>query len=179
MLHKLLNIHKLLEQDLPDTLLFNNTWKKADFYRFCSDSTFWGCCHITKIGKANAATANEALLYLLQCERENLKFPADRKLSVTIKYFFEEAMLEGYFSNPEGEYIDTKTFWENYEETISGISAEPTFEVYKNGQAAVAAHLLNKEDIVSVTTFANKWNNRQYFIEATNAWLLFGWASMA
>lgn len=176
---KILNILTIIEQGLTDTLLFNNTWKKAAHYRFCSDSTFWGCCGITKLAKQEVATVAEALLYLLQCERESLKYPADRKLPVTVKDFFEEAMVDGYFSNPEGEYIDIKTFWENYEETINGISAEPSFEVYKNGQEVATEHLLSVEDIENVTTFTNKWNNRQYFIETTNAWLLFGWATMA
>lgn len=174
-----LNIYSIIaNKQLPDNLLLNYSWKKADYYQFCSDSTYWGCCGVTKISKKEVATAAEAILYLLQCEREALKYPADRKLPTTVKDFFETAMADGQFTNPEGKLINTETFWENYKETINGIDEESSFQFLKNGREEPLIELLNKAEVISVTAYANEWNNKQYFIETTNAWLLFGWATL-
>lgn len=115
---------------------------------------------------------------MLQCERINLQH-FDINNNQTIKAFFNNAIADGYFANPGGEIIAADIFKEHYEDIFRGISEETDFEFYKNGQKQLPVQPLQMEEVLFVTAFANEWNNRQYFIETKNAWLLFGWATMA
>lgn len=173
-----MNIYSIIaNEQLSDNLLTNNTWKKVDFYRFCSDSQFWGCAHLNKLHKICTANPAEALVYLLQAERIHLQYQNATDTG-TIPLLFNNAITDGYFANPAGEAITTAIFQIMYEGVMNGIGEDDNFEVYKNGQLQLPEQLLQIEDVLFVTAYANEWNDRQYFIETTNAWMLFGWTSM-
>ena len=175
----MLNIFSIItDKELPDGLLTNHIWKQVDFYRFCSDSKYWGCAHLNKLPKTSTANPAEALLYLLQAERFYLRYPNAADAG-TVTSFFNDAIADGYFANPTGKAITTAVFQQHYEDIMKGIEEEESFEVYKNGEQQLPEQLPQIADVLFVTAYANEWNNRQYFIESEDAWLLFGWATMA
>ena len=168
----------IASKKLSDDLLLNSSWEQVDFYRFCSDSKFWGCAHINILSKVCTSTSTEAFVFLLQAERIHLKY-LKAEDNLTILSLFNSAIADGYFANPKGEIISKNEFQNHYDEIINAIKEDKEFEVYINGQQQLPAQTIQIDDILFVTAYSNEWNSRQYFVETKNAWLLFGWATMA
>jgi hypothetical protein len=170
--------HKIAGLSTPHELLEDKIYRHAVFYRFCSDSTFWGCAHLTKLLKLHTEDAQEGLVSLLHSEMEHLNYP-EVKAGCTIESFIYNARAYGYLAQANGTTVMNNVFLQHYEHIVASIQDDPSFEFYKNGMKHVVEQPLKKEDIIMVTAYASDWNNKQYFIETKDAWLLFGWATMA
>jgi hypothetical protein len=122
-----MNVATLLTAPQNDYLLQDGNWQKADFYDLSTSSTFWNRAIMITLSKIYAATNATALIYLLQKQTKALKI-LERQwddTTPTIQEFINYFIAEKGFTNTEGKLISTSSFWEQYNATISGITAAP------------------------------------------------------
>ncbi len=171
---KLLSIS---DYPINQNLFLDSYWKKSDYYKLCCHSEFWGCASLLKLDKLITSTPNEAIIYLLErliIESEGW----DEKIQSDIDSDFRQFIFDGgYLSDRKGQIISNDDFWNSYEEIKSGIFASKDYEFTKNGNLTKKETLIERDEILSVISFANEWNNRQYFIELRTKWSLFTWAT--
>jgi hypothetical protein len=155
----------------------DNTWQQTDYYVFRSDDDYWSAASIISLPKPLAATAEEALTYLLQriySEAEhatNPEPPSGNKL-------FDWAIAYGCIDSPTGKTILPGTSTKNVLETIAGILESPGAQLFINKQEVPLSQPITLEGVQKVTAFANQWNEMQYLIETTTAWIYFDWGTM-
>lgn len=170
---------KISEYPIDQNLFLDMKWKVTDYYELCCKSELWGCAFLVSIDKQVTSIANEAIMCILErlvIESEGW----DEKTQSNISSDFREFILAaGYISNDSGRNITIDEFWVNYEEIKNGICSELNFRITKNGGLTEEDSLIKKNEIVSAVCFADKWNNRQYFIESVEKWAFFSWATGA
>ena len=176
-----MNLHTLYDVALNDHLLTDGGWQKADFYDFNTNSTFWNRVIIITLAKTHAPTHAAALIYLLQKLTRALQI-WEREWGITtptVLDFIHFFISEKGFTNTQGKLMSIENFWEQYSDTIAGITAAPGFEFSKNEIPEPFTPLLNKEEIIQVTCFDDTWDEQHFFIETKTEWVLFHWGSAA
>lgn len=170
----LLNI---TEYPINQNLLLDSNWKKSDYYELCCNSELWGCAFLLVLDKRITPIPNEAIIYLL--ERLIIQSEGwDEKIQSDIDSDFRQFIFSGgYLSDPIGQNISNDEFWNNYKEITIGISVSKDYNITKNGSLTRKETLIKRDEILSVISFANEWNNRQYFIELHDKWSFFTWAT--
>ena len=170
---------KIDEYPFYENLLLNKKWKETDYYELCCKSELWGCAFLVIIDKQVTASANEAILYMLEriiIEHEgwNEAIQSD----IEPESFITFILTGGYISSYQGTDISVQEFWTNYEEIRNGIYKVPGFEITKNGEK-FQDDILKMDDILHAVCFRDEWNDRQYFFECNNKWGFFSWSTGA
>lgn len=163
----------------PD-FLSSEIWHKPEYYEVCSESELWGCAFLLTLEKQVTANTNEALVYLLaRLVMESEGWDKTTQENTNIAEFVGFVLSTGYLSDDRGWEISTDEFLVNYEEIIHGIGKEKSFSLTQNGVETKTQMLIATDEIYSVTCFAGKWNNRQYFAETSTHWIFFTWGTGA
>jgi hypothetical protein len=92
--------------------------------------------------------------------------------------FVKFVLGSGYVSDEKGWGVLTDEFWKDYDEILNGILREKN-EIILNGNKIENRILIQKDEILSATCFADKWNNRQYLVETKTKWAFFTWCTGA
>lgn len=167
-------------KEYPQTqkLLLNEHWRATEYYELCCSSELWGCAFLVKLQKQVTDNANEAIIHILErIVIEGEGWDETLQKDINADNFVKFILGSGYISDDRGWSISIHEFWTNYEEIKNGIFNAKDFEVTKNGDKTENIILVEKEDIVSVTCFADKWNKRQYFLETAIEWVFFSWST--
>jgi hypothetical protein len=177
MMQKIISIKEYPENQ---KLLSNGNWNKTEYYKLCCKSELWGCAFLVVLDKQITDKANEAIIYILERmviegEGWNVTLHQDIKGEDFIKFVLDC----GYISDEKGWDILIPEFWKNYEEIVNGISNGKNFEINKNGNKTEDKILIQKEEILSATCFADKWNSRKYLVETKTKWAFFSWCTGA
>ena len=128
--------------------------------------------------KTITASPDEAMIYLLErLAVEGEGWSEDSLADIHIVDFGNFIRFSGYLAQDEGKRTTPIHFLENFNEIKAGIFEEEGSSLRKNAQAIHKELPLTKEELVAVFCFADAWNNRQYFAESREEWLLFSWAT--
>lgn len=170
--------HHHLERD--QALLLNQNWKQVTYYELSCRSELWGSAFLMKLDKSLSASADEAIVCML--ERMAIEQEGWTEASLAdlhIVDFGSFILSSGYLSKADGWEIPAAHFLENFKEVRDGIFKEKESALYKNGIEVPKDLALREEDLGSVICFSDSWNNRQYFTESRDEWILFTWATSA
>lgn len=172
-----MDISKLYWSPQDDYLLTNGNWQKADFYSLETSSSFWNKAILITLQKEVAKTTAEALIYVLEKQAKSLGIWANEwtTKNPTVAEFIAFFIAQKGFTNIIGKKISAETFYDNYLETINGITAEPSFEFLKNDKLEVYENLLDPETILNIICFDDDWQEQNYFIETETNWVLYHW----
>jgi hypothetical protein len=166
---------------VPD-IFSNNKWKASDYYSLCTNSEFFCCASLVTIDKQVTDSANEAFIYLLQgLIKAEEGWNEEKMNNLNPEDFASFILYIGYLETEKGRDLSIQEFWENYNGLITNMRKEKLFIMTKNGIPATEIDLEFHEEryILSVTSFANDWNNRQYFFETWTHWAFFSWGTGA
>lgn len=168
--------HHHLERD--QALLSDRNWKQVNYYELSCSSELWGSAFMMKLHKSVSSSADEAIIYLL--ERMAIEQEGWEEASLTdlhIIDFGSFIVSSGYLSKADGWEIPADHFMKNFNEVKEGIFKEKESALYKNGIEVPKDLALEEEELGTVICFADRWNNRQYFTESRDEWILFTWAT--
>jgi hypothetical protein len=160
-------------------LLCDENWKKTDYYEFCCKSELWGCAFLVTLEKQITHIANEAIIYILErLAIEGESWNETLQKDINAADFVKFVLGCGYISDENGWGVLIADFYKNYEEILHGILSEKN-DIILNGNKIENRILIQKDEILSATCFADKWNNRQYLVETKTKWAFFTWCTGA
>lgn len=130
--------------------------------------------------KTVTASPDEAMIYLLErLAVEGEGWSEFSLADIHIIDFGNFIQSSGYLAQAEGRSTTLDHFLENFNEIKTGIFENEGSSLFKNAQAIHKELPLMKEELVAAVCFADAWNNRQYFAESREEWILFSWATSA
>ncbi len=177
----MLNILDFADGLSNDLKLQDGIWQYATVCDLSTNSVFWNRAAFITLSKDYATEASSALVYLLQKEAKTLSLWQKEwgNRTPAISDFIKCIATWGRFTNTAGYAIPIEEFWKSYNATIEGLLAEPSFEYNEEGITKPYVQRLVKEDIEQVICFDNKWNEQNFLVETSAAWILFNWGTMA
>ncbi len=168
--------HHNLEQD--QALLRDQDWKHTDYYELSCKSELWGTAFMVAVSKTVTNNRDNAMIYLLErLAVEGEGWTGASLAEIHIIDFGSVILSSGYLARTDGQHISLSHFLENFNEIKEGIFKEAESSLHKNGQAIPKSLSLTEEELVAAVCFSDTWNNRQYFVESRQEWMLFSWGT--
>jgi hypothetical protein len=173
---------KITDNPVNTDIIYNNKYKLTDCYFRNTDSEGYTCSFLYTIDKQIAETANEALIYLLQRSiMEEEGWTEQMMAEVTPEQLSSFILSFGYLHTSKGIDFAVEKFWGNYIGLANGMKKNKSYSLTKNSIPIPEIDLEFHEEryIISVTSFANEWNNMEYFFETYTHWGFFRWSTGA
>ena len=167
----------LLSESVLETKI--SDWQYADYYSLDSYEEGWSSAYLAILPRKiteDRLLAFINLVGLLAIEGEQWK---KSESNVTIRVLLNFFTFGGYLSNREGHEVSIDSFWFDYIAIFNGIKNSPKASFRKNGVERTFLNLLDKDDIIDVLIFDDKWNQRLYFLKTKDNWVVFEWGTAA
>lgn len=154
-------------------------WQYADYYELHSHQEGWSSAHLTILPRKitnNSLLAFINLVGSLAIEGEQW---VKSESNLKIKEFLHFFSFGGYLSNLQGYQISVESFWIEYIAIFNGIKNNPQASFFKNRILCSFVSPINKDDILEVCVFDDKWNQKLYFFKMKDSWGVFDWGTTA